>query len=199
MELSITIEKEGLNILRTQAAAMGISESELASRIVKMHLDNPGGDSKNNRQTIMEQFLQICELNPIRSSKHEEKEVWCPLDNVKMSKVQLEDVLIDYCPDCFGIWFDYGELEALLKQDIHKIGKPGQITLNLVDDMRHKKCPFCGEDLYKREYEDQNIHLDLCKFCGGIWLDGGEFTAIYQDLQKRQLKEMLADVLKTCI
>ncbi|RIX59402.1 hypothetical protein D3P08_04445 [Paenibacillus nanensis] len=40
----------------------------------------------------------------------------CPVcDDVKMREVQKEDVLIDVCPECKGVWLDRGELEKLMQ------------------------------------------------------------------------------------
>lgn len=39
----------------------------------------------------------------------------CPVCNdVRMREVQKNDVLIDVCPDCKGVWLDRGELEKLM-------------------------------------------------------------------------------------
>lgn len=40
----------------------------------------------------------------------------CPVcDDVKMREVQKDDVLIDVCPECKGVWLDRGELEKLMQ------------------------------------------------------------------------------------
>lgn len=45
----------------------------------------------------------------------------CPVcDNVRMREVEKENVMIDVCPDCKGVWLDRGELEKItqgLKED----------------------------------------------------------------------------------
>ncbi|MFX3673600.1 MAG: zf-TFIIB domain-containing protein [Paenisporosarcina sp.] len=45
----------------------------------------------------------------------------CPVcDNVRMREVEKENILIDVCPDCKGVWLDRGELEKItqgLKED----------------------------------------------------------------------------------
>jgi Zn-finger nucleic acid-binding protein len=48
-------------------------------------------------------------------------------------------VELDYCPSCRGIWFDRGELEAILLQvqsDIQPIGLPAPS-----DDPATRRCP----------------------------------------------------------
>ncbi|OBR65063.1 hypothetical protein A7K91_05755 [Paenibacillus oryzae] len=40
----------------------------------------------------------------------------CPVcDDVRMREVVKDDVLIDVCPDCKGVWLDRGELEKLMQ------------------------------------------------------------------------------------
>ncbi|WP_010268281.1 TFIIB-type zinc ribbon-containing protein [Paenibacillus senegalensis] len=41
----------------------------------------------------------------------------CPICNdVRMREVKKDDVAIDVCPDCKGVWLDRGELEKLMSQ-----------------------------------------------------------------------------------
>lgn len=40
----------------------------------------------------------------------------CPVcDDVRMREVVKDDVLIDVCPECKGVWLDRGELEKLMQ------------------------------------------------------------------------------------
>jgi hypothetical protein len=38
------------------------------------------------------------------------------------------------------------------------------------------KCPRCDGELYESTYE--NITIDVCKKCTGVWLDAGELAQI---------------------
>lgn len=40
------------------------------------------------------------------------------------------------------------------------------------------KCPKCGEDLKEINY--QNVMIDICHECEGIWLDHGELELLVQ-------------------
>lgn len=40
--------------------------------------------------------------------------IMCPNCNASMQEVKREDVAIDMCPGCRGVWLDRGELEKLL-------------------------------------------------------------------------------------
>jgi hypothetical protein len=44
-------------------------------------------------------------------SKHEEIRN-CPVDNNKMNKEIIKNIILDRCPLCSGIWFDKDEIET---------------------------------------------------------------------------------------
>ncbi len=67
----------------------------------------------------------------------------CPVCKVAMITCQLEEVEIDYCLDCAGIWLDAGELEALLDdtsraKDLLASFKPAKKCTE-----KPRKCPIC--------------------------------------------------------
>ena len=47
-------------------------------------------------------------------------------------------------------------------------------------------CPKCEADMEPIEFE--NVEVDRCKNCKGIWFDAGEFTDL--------LKDSIADLAK---
>lgn len=47
-------------------------------------------------------------------AEQEEKRV-CPVDGTRMRKGAIQDVIIDRCPECKGIWLDGGELDLVKK------------------------------------------------------------------------------------
>ncbi|HMQ04119.1 MAG TPA: zf-TFIIB domain-containing protein [Pyrinomonadaceae bacterium] len=40
----------------------------------------------------------------------------------------------------------------------------------------HLKCPKCDGTLFETEYE--NITIDVCDQCTGVWLDAGELAQV---------------------
>ena len=66
----------------------------------------------------------------------------CPVcDDVRMREVQKEDIMIDVCPSCKGVWLDRGELEKLQK-GIQEIRQP----FNEWHDDYEKKKGFNAND-----------------------------------------------------
>ena len=46
--------------------------------------------------------------------KTNEKAYKCPCCSASLKKVKIKDIVIDVCPNEHGIWFDKGELSAIL-------------------------------------------------------------------------------------
>lgn len=68
------------------------------------------GQHLTNRQFEGVPTCSACELS-IRAEREERLE--CRHDGALMQKEILEDIIVDRCPECRGVWFDGGELEVL--------------------------------------------------------------------------------------
>ena len=101
----------------------------------------------------------------------------CPKCNVKMEEVTCEDVQIDRCAACKGIWFDSGEAETLSRKWIAEfidIGDPevGH-RLNSLDTIA---CPRCDETMERFfDIEGRQVQYERCAKHGQFF-DAGEFT-----------------------
>ena len=87
--------------------------------------------------------------------------------------------MVDRCNTCNGIYFDKGELEAIL--EIVRIFNTIKMNETEIDTTaaekdRKLKCPEDGTIMDKREIGNQII--DICSACGGIWLDDKEIVAL---------------------
>lgn len=106
-----------------------------------------------------------------------EKKLECHKCWVEMKKEEVEtfgpNIIIDVCPNCKGIWLDKGELGKLLKDK--------KLTNYLTKHIGTKSrspmiCPKCANtmDIEKAD----NIEVDVCLTCGGVWLDQGELDRL---------------------
>lgn len=43
----------------------------------------------------------------------------CPHCKTRLVAAKRQNVTIDYCPDCRGIWLDSGELDKIIQQSKH--------------------------------------------------------------------------------
>ncbi|MBN1525739.1 MAG: zf-TFIIB domain-containing protein [Spirochaetales bacterium] len=125
----------------------------------------------------------------------------CPVHNEAMKKIRLGTVMIDYCPVCFGIWLDFGELEQLMNKKITKdIFFTSKLLEPVADHSQEKSvsknCPVCKKTLHETSNRETNTLLDICEICGGIWFDSGEFARVYlESKDKLSTDAILAGVV----
>ena len=93
-----------------------------------------------------------------------------------MIVIEYQDIELDYCASCFGIWFDEGEIELLME----KVGiDPEKQPLALVRPETtiteaRRRCPACSKLMEKVTTARQNVILDRCRHQHGLWFDPGE-------------------------
>ena len=104
----------------------------------------------------------------------------CPVCQNAMIVLELDEVEIDYCTECKGIWLDSGELELLLedaaesKAVLQSFG-PGQT------DEKPRKCPICLKKMEKvlvGGTGGKQELIDRCKKEHGLWFDAGELEQV---------------------
>jgi uncharacterized protein len=113
----------------------------------------------------------------------------CPRCHHKeMRLIHVNDVELDFCDTCEGVWFDKDELEQVLRigesdaagtelapsfdSDMERLETPGMGGL---------KCPRCGSDMFRYNYAvSSGILLDNCENGCGLWLDDGEIRKIFE-------------------
>ncbi len=39
----------------------------------------------------------------------------CPIDKSSMNKLRVDDVYLDVCTECSGVWLDKGEMHSLIQ------------------------------------------------------------------------------------
>ena len=134
----------------------------------------------------------------------------CPVCNVSMVIVEYDDIELDYCTTCKGVWFDSGELELLMESAgldnarvflDNVVGRPEVST-----DEKKRRCPICMKKM-KKEYMDEGAELlvDICKHEHGIWFDGMEVHHLMElvagkspdkEDASRQVVDFLSEVFK---
>ena len=98
----------------------------------------------------------------------------CPSETLVNSNY-LGDIPLDHCPACGGIWFDKGELEALLSQSQGLASS----DFNLITPKPvGGACPRCNKQMPRGGLVNPLLLVDKCQDCGGIWLDGRELELL---------------------
>ncbi|MCP3966299.1 MAG: zf-TFIIB domain-containing protein [Lentisphaerae bacterium] len=103
----------------------------------------------------------------------------CAKCSTELKERRIEEVKLDVCPKCSGIWFDFDELQNFLDKDYK------EVLQNIVDnnqghDELRAACPKCGGKgkMINIVDPEHDIHIDTCLLCYGIWLDGGEYELL---------------------
>jgi hypothetical protein len=106
----------------------------------------------------------------------------CPVCKTPMIVLEMDQVEVDHCPRCAGVWLDAEEMDLLLE------GSEGreEIRRRLGPDdgggEAKRRCPICSRRMEKlrasREGGETWIRIDRCRRGHGSWLDGGELDAI---------------------
>lgn len=117
----------------------------------------------------------------------------CPKCRVKMDKLTVEDVEVDRCQICKGLWFDAGEAQALRnKKAAGKIDTGNAWEGKQLDFIRNYACPNCGGRMVKSvDQRQKHIHYESCSECEGSFFDAGEFL----DLSSRSMSDFLKGLM----
>lgn len=91
-----------------------------------------------------------------------------------------EQVEVDYCPECRGVWLDAGEIELLFGDE-----DAAQAFLSIGRDVTAPRgeaprdCPECGKRMTKETTEGAHpVTFDHCPKGHGLWFDRGELAVV---------------------
>ncbi len=98
-----------------------------------------------------------------------------------MITLELQDVEIDYCTDCGGIWLDAGELELLLGEQEKAKRLLDSFKIDSKSAEKIRKCPICDKKMKKVIVGSSkpNLLIDKCRKGDGLWFDKGELDDIF--------------------
>jgi Zn-finger nucleic acid-binding protein len=124
----------------------------------------------------------------------------CPVDKKDMIVVEHQNIELDYCLQCSGVWFDASELELLieaLKRQGAQITQGDLITTQKANAKEAaRKCPHCGTKMNKGWMgKEPRVLIDSCQRGHGLWFDGGELHQILCQLEpadKQGTKDILS-------
>ncbi|MCX6833125.1 MAG: zf-TFIIB domain-containing protein [candidate division Zixibacteria bacterium] len=103
----------------------------------------------------------------------------CVACNEPMVVLELQEVEIDHCLACGGIWLDAGEIELLVDSKL----EAGRLLEELSERRNRqpgkRKCPIC---LKKMEIimigPKDKVQIDHCRKNHGLWFDRGELETV---------------------
>jgi Zn-finger nucleic acid-binding protein len=99
-----------------------------------------------------------------------------------MIVLELDQVEIDHCTKCGGVWLDAEEMDLLLDGSEGREEIRRRATVVTSSDEKKRRCPICSKKMEKahisREGKETRVLIDRCKKHHGTWLDGGELDAV---------------------
>jgi Zn-finger nucleic acid-binding protein len=126
------------------------------------------------------------------------QEPLCPKCRLPLELKRKDDIEIDVCPNCSGLWLDRSEFDILTAESTvyreEKLEEPYSRP-PLSDENAYVPCVRCGKLMVKKNYA--RISGVITDECGrhGIWLDSGELEKIRQfilsgGIEKAQFREI---------
>ena len=108
----------------------------------------------------------------------------------KLEETWKGPVYYDVCGDCGAMWFDMGEMDAMVipvYQSIEAAARLGKAE-GVAGPLRG--CPRCDQWMDKVSFLDcDRIPLDYCPKCHGFWLEAGDLSEIRQELERIRLQK----------
>jgi Zn-finger nucleic acid-binding protein len=103
----------------------------------------------------------------------------CPVCKEPMIVLELNEVEIDYCPSCSGIWLDAGELDLLIEDEKEREILISSFHTDADHPEKPYKCPICNIRMDKVHVGDQkDVLIDKCSNNDGLWFDKGELKDV---------------------
>src|SRR5688572_25902416 len=108
-----------------------------------------------------------------------------------LDKTRIDEVELDHCPACGGLWLDHGEIERLSRKmaaDIDRLRRllaPEKGPPAIPSEVQGS-CPSCQMSGVQ-EVALGNIHIDFCPRCKGLFLDRGEIDAAIDAVKDQKM------------
>lgn len=123
----------------------------------------------------------------------------CPVCKNAMVVLELQQVEIDHCFACGGIWLDAGELELLIDDPVRSAQLLESFEIDATCTEAKRKCPICRRKMEKvvvgpsphqgsaeTGADKPQLLIDRCRKRHGLWFDRGELQNI---LERAKLDE----------
>ncbi len=122
-----------------------------------------------------------------------------------LERIVIQDVEIDRCPQCGGIWLDAGEIEALnerRKADVNASLEDAIVRLSKHDSggpavvpsgeqvVETHRCPACEGKLTNVNFAGTTI--ELCNGCHGVFVDKGELQRAMELVDSNEATTIMA-------
>ena len=91
--------------------------------------------------------------------------------------LELDDVEVDHCTRCGGVWLDAGELARLLGGEAAAEAELARLE-PVPGAGEGRRCPICDRRMEPVHAADADVVVDRCRDGHGMWFDRGELESI---------------------
>lgn len=121
----------------------------------------------------------------------------CPRDGAVLGEVKIEEIVVDRCPLCGGIWFDFALLERVLSREVRVLrGLLLERGSARMPDEEYLSCPRCTDVLIRMHGTSQPAKYYGCLTCYGRWLDGNEVARLAKRSLAIKMERLFERLLK---
>ena len=124
----------------------------------------------------------------------------CPKCNSELEILNINDLTVQYCKDCGGMWIKYATLKKMgemleLKSEL--INPAEMENINVKEAPR--TCPSCTKTMDKVYFN--GIIVDKCSACNSTWFDNGELSKYFKLFMKNtpEITDNKTFITKYCI
>jgi uncharacterized protein len=121
--------------------------------------------------------------------------IGCPKCSGQLHQVIYQQIEVDRCDHCQGIWFDRLEAEQLKQIK-------GSESLDKCTKSRKKQrsqtscCPRCRQQMLRMlDIDKHAIWYEKCARCQGMWLEAGQFSQYKQNFAPKGVMDLAKQVL----
>lgn len=108
--------------------------------------------------------------------------LFCPRDGVELEKLERAGITVDRCPTCRGHWLDAGELRRITEdREVERRAT----RVSPYSDASPLSCPRCATTCVESFVEE--VRVDTCPGCHGVWTDAGEIEEAKRQVQVRRV------------
>ena len=111
----------------------------------------------------------------------------CPQCKVQMKQSTVDEININECPHCRGMWFDRGQLDEVKDKVMPDMGWldidtwKEQAEFEALRDP--KFCPRCRDTALTTIKDQRSMtEINICTQCNGTWLGTGQFLNLINEL-----------------
>jgi len=124
----------------------------------------------------------------------------CPRCKKVMIVLEANQVEVDHCLGCGGVWLDAGELELLLAgaEEASRLLESFEVDEGVTE--KKIRCPLCSSKMDKVLCGlGKKVLIDRCPRGDGLWFDRGELGEVLAmgHFHDRRVLELLAEVFGT--